>query len=718
MYEYQSPFQHEMNSRRITSSWNNHRDLEYFDEEGRRGGGIETNKLRGISIPRNSSITVVPCSRPRRQAETLVGKCIELEDENEESGEEDTDNKDGLSFRQKRLLLARKRMDASVTYSKGVTLGIGGYTTNEYSKRSNNERSASVSRVYDGMLDVEGSTQNTYIHPITSRNNIRPSSVSRVPPDRTTNSFQSSSGIQTTPPSSVSQNRTRTNGPSRRISSRVLAETTSQTDFVEVALDSMSLKTSPSLNKSPIRDTQSLSPAHDDVSSLGSTGSEAYSSRHWLPPKLLKTQQPSSIPPAGSATEMTITKAKNTPKSSKYHQHRHQRTNESGNVSSPDSFSNDVHPPRYVSATTQSKHEEQRSKRFSSSSSSSSFSHQDTPVSRETVQNDDIYALQIHEKINPTLTKNNQENTEQESTLRINASVGNGGSSGTITKGTSDFLSFERAQKAKAMRRSRLAHSNTLSNTDASEKELSDKNLIKKHIYAASDTTKGNNLITSNSTTATMTTSSTSIGSVPSSIIKSNTLSKRPETVLMTTIPRIETPSSPASEGNYLDLEDDRSIKSSVTTCTYLSCASENAKVSSGNSTNLQHSRSNRLRRRKIALIYHVLTCTHPPPQVKPSSTNGVFTSEEYIPCPKLKCCYALTVLIRHAQTCTFVSKDGVEQCDIPSCADYKKAWLHFRRCALARSTGKRKFCLLCSDVSLPTTTGDDSNQIHTNITS
>jgi len=614
-----------MNNRRITSSWNNHRDLEYFDE----GGGGE----RGRSMSRTHFSVAIPAaaslSRPRRQAETLVGKSIELEDENEDSCDDDDNNgaaaEGGLSFRDKRMLLARKRMDATVSSSKGVTLGVGGYATKEYSSTQTTShthvRSSSVSRAYDTSNTPHTTHINT--HNSSNNNNMRSASVSRV---------HDSLGLDPNTTPNTNNNAAAHASSRRQVSSRVIP-TPVQTDFVEVALENRSVH-STGASKSPRQDAQSLSPVHDDVSSLGSTGSgDAYSSRSWLPPKLKSRLSPTSIAPTATS------KQKTTPTHLLHKQH----SNDSG--SSPESL-NVAHPPKYVSATTRSS---------------------------------DRYILPPSQTEDSTITptldskKNNTNNTN----------------------GKSDFLSFERAQKAKALRRSRLAHHSTPSTVLG---DVSSEPKVE---------TKEESMITShNSTTATVTTSSTAASSLPSSIMKTKK-SKTPDTVV-TNIPLIQTSSSsPRPVGNYVDMDDERSIKSSVTTYTYQSCASENANAHSAGS--MEHSRMQRRRRRKIALIHHVLTCTHPPPLVT-SSTSGSKgrVSEEYVPCPQLKCCYALSILIRHAQTCTFVSKDGVEQCDVPSCLDYKKAWLHFRRCALARSTGKRQFCLLCSDVSLPSTTTAD----------
>jgi TAZ zinc finger. len=95
----------------------------------------------------------------------------------------------------------------------------------------------------------------------------------------------------------------------------------------------------------------------------------------------------------------------------------------------------------------------------------------------------------------------------------------------------------------------------------------------------------------------------------------------------------------------------------------------------------------------RINLIHHALTCTHP----YPVNAND----DNYMPCPEVKHCHALGVLVRHVQTCTFNDPTGVSLCEVPGCALYKKVWNHYRRCVLRTVTTKteRKTCRICGDV-------------------
>jgi hypothetical protein len=571
-----------MNSRRIASSWNNQRDLEFLDEEGpRRGREWMTSR------PAMISAVTADTSRPRRvHAETMVGKAIELE--REESSEED--GCEGLSFRDKRLLLARKRSDAMASTAHRLTLGVGNYATEEYGSRrlDCNLRSMSTPRSYDCVA------MNGHV-----------------------------SGAQESP-------------EDRRVSSRVLSQ---QTDFIEVTLDSaISLKrhtTQPALPQQRLRSRssslrrsssdaiQSLSPANDDVSSLGSTGSDAYSSRNWLPPKLKAELTPSSY----IKGQKIPLERKNYPLYG------------AANGSSPESL-DDAHPPKYVSALNR------RSSSSKEYQSATQMTEAKTQIPQKVDDNN-----RTHPSFIPA------SNIQFDKTKALD-----------YTKTKSDSTTFQLVQKVKSLRKSRLNPSSSAhDNRDPAETSSNDK--------AAVPTDQHKH--TSNSTAATGTTSSTTISSLLPSSIKN-------------TIPLGRTKST-----HYADSDDDRSIKSSISNYTTRTDRSGGGLLVHTNG-HLEQAKLQRLRRRKMALMNHVLTCTHPPP-------SAAANPDEYVPCPKLKCCYALTILIRHAQTCNFVSKDGIEQCDVPSCADFKKAWLHFRRCAAARSdpSNKKQTCLLCSDLSI-----------------
>jgi hypothetical protein len=98
-------------------------------------------------------------------------------------------------------------------------------------------------------------------------------------------------------------------------------------------------------------------------------------------------------------------------------------------------------------------------------------------------------------------------------------------------------------------------------------------------------------------------------------------------------------------------------------------------------------------KQRRILLIHHALTCTHP----HPVDAND----DNYVPCPEVKHCHALGVLVRHVQTCTFNDPADGSLCEVPGCALYKKVWNHYRRCVLRTFTTKseRKTCRICGDV-------------------
>ena len=108
-------------------------------------------------------------------------------------------------------------------------------------------------------------------------------------------------------------------------------------------------------------------------------------------------------------------------------------------------------------------------------------------------------------------------------------------------------------------------------------------------------------------------------------------------------------------------------------------------------------------KQRKIYLLHHALTCTYP------HATDP--DDESYIPCPEVRYCQALSTLVRHVQTCTFVDGGNGQACEIPGCREYKKMWNHYRRCVLRTFTAAdSKRCRLCIDL-WKTGKGDDDEQ-------
>ncbi len=88
----------------------------------------------------------------------------------------------------------------------------------------------------------------------------------------------------------------------------------------------------------------------------------------------------------------------------------------------------------------------------------------------------------------------------------------------------------------------------------------------------------------------------------------------------------------------------------------------------------------------RLQKIHHALTCTHPHP------TRA--DDDQYKPCPEMKSCHALCILVQHVQTCTSV------ECEVPGCGPYKKIWNHYRRCILRTFTkAQKKKCQICGDV-------------------
>jgi len=149
-------------------------------------------------------------------------------------------------------------------------------------------------------------------------------------------------------------------------------------------------------------------------------------------------------------------------------------------------------------------------------------------------------------------------------------------------------------------------------------------------------------------------------------------------------------------EGSRLSLDDDMiednfdvqpcDAKSVQTYTTLQTC------MTTEPSSQEQMERILRLKQRKIYNLHHALTCTYPH-NIDPDD-------ESYIPCPEVRYCQALCTLIKHVQTCTFVSNEKRNTCSIPGCYGYKKMWNHYRRCVLRTFTGaETKKCRLCHDL-------------------
>lgn len=133
------------------------------------------------------------------------------------------------------------------------------------------------------------------------------------------------------------------------------------------------------------------------------------------------------------------------------------------------------------------------------------------------------------------------------------------------------------------------------------------------------------------------------------------------------------------------DADDDRSLvstKSFMTFATMKTCFT--TKPTSPKEVEIAMNR----KRNRIRLFHHVMVCEHPHPT---SSDDDL-----YVPCPEVKNCHALSVLVRHVQTCTFMNESDEAVCEIPRCAAYKKVWNHYRRCAVRTFTSDRKECKVC----------------------
>lgn len=94
----------------------------------------------------------------------------------------------------------------------------------------------------------------------------------------------------------------------------------------------------------------------------------------------------------------------------------------------------------------------------------------------------------------------------------------------------------------------------------------------------------------------------------------------------------------------------------------------------------------------RVNMIHHALSCTHPHPTK--------VDDENYTPCPEVKHCHALGVLVKHVQTCTSIDPVTGGSCEVPNCAAYRKVWNHYRRCVLRTFTkSQKKECRICQEV-------------------
>lgn len=128
------------------------------------------------------------------------------------------------------------------------------------------------------------------------------------------------------------------------------------------------------------------------------------------------------------------------------------------------------------------------------------------------------------------------------------------------------------------------------------------------------------------------------------------------------------------------ELEDEKSVqtsKSFMTMATMKTCFT--TKPTSPEELEIAMKR----KKHRMYLFHHALSCTHPHPD------NA--DDESYVPCPEVKHCHAVSVLVRHAQKCD-------SNCEVPRCNSYKRAWNHYRRCAVRTFTSEKKDCRFCSD--------------------
>lgn len=135
------------------------------------------------------------------------------------------------------------------------------------------------------------------------------------------------------------------------------------------------------------------------------------------------------------------------------------------------------------------------------------------------------------------------------------------------------------------------------------------------------------------------------------------------------------------------ELDDDKSIqtsKSFMTMGTLKTCFT--TKPTSPEELEIAMKR----KKHRMYLFHHALNCTHPHPE------ND--DDESYVPCPVVKHCHALSILVRHVQTCTLSGDSNGGGCEVPRCNAYKKVWNHYRRCAVRTFTREKKDCRFCSE--------------------
>ena len=142
-----------------------------------------------------------------------------------------------------------------------------------------------------------------------------------------------------------------------------------------------------------------------------------------------------------------------------------------------------------------------------------------------------------------------------------------------------------------------------------------------------------------------------------------------------------------ASIDDIMSIKSVQSVRSVQTYATLRSCMTIEP------SSREEMKRMLKSKQRKIYLIDHALTCTYP------HATDP--DDETYVPCPEVRYCQALGTLVKHVQTCTSVSNGNGQSCSIPGCGEFKKMWMHYRRCLLRKFTGREdtKKCRLCGDL-------------------
>lgn len=135
--------------------------------------------------------------------------------------------------------------------------------------------------------------------------------------------------------------------------------------------------------------------------------------------------------------------------------------------------------------------------------------------------------------------------------------------------------------------------------------------------------------------------------------------------------------------------EDERSVitsKSVQTYSTLKTCLTQKPATREAMEAAIQ------MKQDRLKKIHHALTCTHP----HPTKADDEF----YVPCPEMKHCHALCILVKHVQTCTSTDPASGGECEVPGCAPYKKVWNHYRRCILRTFTkAQKKKCKICGDV-------------------